>query len=369
MKQRSRALRPNSGLDTALSSLLCVLAGLFVGFVVLLLIEPKGAVDGITSILLSCFRMPGKLMFKYLGQTLVRGVPLLLCALSVILAHKAGIFNIGVAGQYTGGACICLYGALAWELPWYACVILAMGMGAVIALLPGILKLYRNVNVVVSGIMVNWLTLYLTNWFLARVKEPSGPYTLSLQSVNPSALLPGGGLSKLFSGEKSVTIALPLAVLAAVALWVVLKKTVFGYELRAAGSNPHASRYAGMEEKRILLQTLMLSGALAGLGAACLYLSGIERWETTATVVPAVGFSSIAVAFLGGLHPLGALASSFFIQHITMGGGNLDLRYYSPQITELIVGLVIYLCAFTGCFKLWLGKRRTMIQNNGREQA
>ena len=369
MKQRSRVLRPNCGLDTALSSLLCVVAGLLIGFAILLLIEPRGAVDGITSVLLSCFRMPGKLMFKYLGQTLVRGVPLLLCSLSVILAHKAGVFNIGVAGQYTGGACLCLYGALAWNLPWYVCVLLAMGMGAVIGLIPGILKLYRNVNVVVSGIMVNWITLYLTNWLLSQVKQPSGPYTLSLQSVNPSALLPEGGLSKLFGGEKSVSIAIPIAVLVALALWVVLKKTVFGYELRAAGSNPNAARYAGMEEKRILLQTLMLSGALAGLGAACLYLSGIESWETTATVLPAVGFSSIAVAFLGGLHPLGALASAFFIQHITMGGGNLDLRYYSPQITELISGLIIYLCAFAGCFKLWLGKQRSMRQNKGREQA
>ena len=125
-----------------------------------------------------------------------------------------------------------------------------------------------------------------------------------------------------------------------------------------------------MKEKRILLETLMISGALAGLGAACLYLSGIENWKTTSTVLPTVGFSSIAVAFLGGLDPLGALASSFFIQHITMGGGNLDLRLYSPQITELISGLIIYLCAFTGCFKLWLSeRRRRLATTNGRDKA
>ncbi|MBR4309004.1 MAG: ABC transporter permease [Oscillospiraceae bacterium] len=370
MKQKSRNLRPDSGLDTVLSSVLCVLAGLLIGFVILLLIEPGAAVDGISDILLAYFRMPGKLMFKYLGQTLVRGIPLLLCALSVILAQKAGVFNIGVAGQYTGAACICLYSALAWKLPWYACVLLAIAVGAAIGALPGILKLYRNVNVVVSGIMINWITLYLSNWILDRVKQLSGPDTLSIQGTNASALLPKMGLDKLFSGEKTVTIALPVGILVAVGIWVLLNKTVFGYELRAAGNSPAAARYAGMKEKRILLQTLMISGALAGLGAACLYLSGIENWKTTSTVLPAVGFSSIAVAFLGGLDPLGAIASSFFIQHITMGGGDLDLRYYSPQITELISGLIIYLCAFAGCFKLWLReRRRRQTTDNRREQA
>ncbi len=368
MKRNTRTLRPESGLDTALASLLCVLAGLLLGFGVLLLIEPSGAVEGIGSILLSSFRMPGQLMYKYLGQTLVRGTPLLLCALSVILAQKAGIFNIGVAGQYTAGACICLYSALVWKLPWYGCLPLAVAVGGILGAIPGILKLYRKVNVVVSGIMLNWISLYLTNWILDRVKQPSGPDTLGLQGTNPSALLPQMGLPKLFGGEKTVTIAILLGLMAAVGLWVLLKKTVFGYELRAVGNSPAAARYAGMGEKRILIQSLMISGGLAGLGAACLYLSGIENWKTTATVLPSVGFSSIAVAFLGGLDPLGALASTFFIQHITMGGGNLDLRIYSPRITELISGLIIYLCAFSGCFKLWLRQRRRRLASlEGRE--
>ena len=368
MKKQKNSLLRNDGFQSLISSLVCVLGGLFVGFLVLLIIEPSGAFEAIMAVMKSFFRYSGKLMPKYFGQNLVRTVPLLLCSLSVLFAYKVGMFNIGVAGQYVAGACGCLYAALAWNLPWYLCLLIGMAAAALLGLIAGVLKTLCNVNVVISGIMLNWIMLYLTNLVLGTVKSPNSPYTLGLMGNNPDALLPKMGLDTLFSNEKSVTIAIPLALIVAVAVWVILNKTKFGYELKATGNNYHAAKYAGMKENRNIILTMVISGALAGLGAGLLYLTGIEEWETTVSSVPAMGFNGIAVAFLGGLNPIGSILSAFFIQYITFGGGFVDTNVYSPQISSLISSLIIYLCAFVGFFK-WFMQTQLRKRDEKREAA
>ena len=357
MKNEKKSLIRSESFQTLLASLVCVLGGLLVGYVALLIIEPSGAWRAITAVMKSFFNYPGKLMLKYCGQTLTRTVPLLMCALSVLFAYKVGMFNIGVAGQYVAGACGCLYAALAWNLPWLPCLLIGMVAAALLGAVCGVLKTKCNVNVVISGIMLNWITLYLTNLILGTVKSPTSPYTKGLQATNPSALLPRIGLERFFNNEKSVTIAIPLAVIMAILVWVVLNKTKFGYELKATGNNYNAARYAGMKEDRNIITTMLISGALAGMGAGLLFLTGIEDWETTVSAVPGMGFNGIAVAFLGGLSPIGSILSAFFIQYITTGGGNVDLQVYCAQISSLISSLIIYLCAFVAFFKLFIQNR------------
>ena len=354
MKNQKTSLIRSDGFQTFLASLICILGGILVGYIALLIIEPSGASEAIIAVLKSFFRYPGKLMLKYFGQTLVRTAPLILCALSVLFAYKVGMFNIGVAGQYVAGACGCLYAALAWHLPWLPCLLVGMAAAALLGGISGWLKTACNVNVVISGIMLNWITLYLTNLILGTVKSPSSPYTMALQGVNPAALLPKLGLDKLFNNEKSVTMAIPLAVIMAIVVWVVLNKTKFGYELKATGNNYNAAKYAGMKENQNIILTMLIAGALAGMGAGLLFLTGIEDWETTISSVPAMGFNGIAVAFLGGLSPLGSILSAFFIQYITTGGGNVDLQVYCSQISSLISSLIIYLCAFVIFFKAFM---------------
>ena len=138
---------------------------------------------------------------------------------------------------------------------------------------------------------------------------------------------------------------------------VILSKTTFGYELKATGMNANAAKYAGMNEKRNIILAMAIAGALAGLGATLLYLTDIDQWQTTATSVPAVGFSGIAVAFLGGLNPFGTLFAALFIQHITLGGGLLAAYNYPHEVASLISSIIIYLCAFAGFFKYVLRNR------------
>ena len=337
----------NDGVQSLLASLICVLLGLLIGFIVLLFINPSGAGEAITAVIKNFLNYSkAATQAKYLGNTLVKTAPLLMCALSILFAYKVGLFNIGAAGQYCAGVALSLYAALAWGWGWLPCMLLAMLGGMVLGAISGLLKSYCNVNEVISGIMLNWIVLYLTTMLLTNVKEATSPYTFVLAHKNPSAILPSLGIGSLFNNNGYVGLALPLSVLAAVAVWVVLEKTRFGYELRATGNNKNAAKYCGMAEKRNIILTLVISGALAGLGAAMLYLTGYEQWQCSTSSVPGMGFNGIAAAFLGGLNPFGTILASFFIQHITAGGAYVDKSMYCAQISDLISSLIIYLCGF-----------------------
>ena len=352
------------------ASILCIVLGLLLGFVVLLIINPGGAGNAIVTILKHYMTYPSfKAQMKYLGNTLVKTSPLLMCALSIQFCYKAGLFNIGAAGQYTVGAGAALYCALALKLPWIVCLLMACLAGAIWAAAVGFLKAYRNVNEVISGIMLNWIGLYLVNMLLANVKEQASPYTVSIASTNESALLPSFTLLADFMSNKYMTIAVPLAIIIAILIWVVLNKTVFGFEIRATGLNMEAARYCGMKEKKNVVLTLIIGGAMAGCGAAFLYLTGFEQWSVTQSSVPGMGFNGIAATFLGGLDPIGTIFSSYFIQHITSGGAYLDKMIYPSQIADLITAIIIYLCGFVLFFKLFLNSRIQAAADKRRREA
>ena len=342
-----KSLLKNNGVQSLIASLLCIVLGMLIGYIVLLFINPTGAGEAIVTVMKNFLNYNrADTQLKYLGNTLVKTAPLLMCALSILFAYKVGLFNIGASGQYTAGACAALYAALQWHWSWLPCMLLAIAAGCAMGAIVGLLKAYCNVNEVISGIMLNWIMLYTANMILANVKEPTSPYTIQMRSFGSAAVLPTLGLDKLFNDNTYVTLAIPLAIILAIVVDVVLNKTRFGYELRATGNNKFAAKYCGMAEKRNIILSLMISGALAGMGAAMLYLTSYEQWQCSSSSVPAMGFNGIAAAFLGGLNPIGSIFASFFIQHITAGGAYVDKSMYCAQISDLISALIIYLCGF-----------------------
>lgn len=344
---KKKNLLKNDAVQSLLASLGCIVFGLLVGYIVLLFIQPKGAGKAILTIIENFFTYNrAETQMKYLGSTLVKTAPLLMCSLSILFAYKVGLFNIGTAGQYAFGAGMAIYAALAWQLPWWVCLLIATAAGAALGTVSGVLKSYCNVNEVISGIMLNWITLYAMNDLLTNVKETASPYTMHIGSVSPESLMPTLGLDALFSNNQYVTISIPIAMLIAVIVYIVMEKTKFGYELKATGFNKNAAKYCGMAEKRNTILTLLIGGGLAGLGAGLFYLTGFEQWSCGQSSVPAMGFNGIAAAFLGGLNPVGAIFSSYFIQHITVGGAYLDKSMYCTQISDLISSIIIYLCGF-----------------------
>lgn len=357
MNNKKQSILKNPSLQSFIAAIICIIVGVFIGYLVLLIISPSNAWDGIVSILKNFLNYDKpKSVRKYFGSTLVKTAPLVMCSLSVLFAYKVGFFNIGAAGQYVAGAAISLYAALAWNLHWLPCLLLAVIAGAFWGAIPGVLKAYRNVNEVISGIMLNWIGLYIANSMIMKVKDSKTPFSYKLAEKNPAGQLPSMGLEKMFSNNRYVTIAIPLAIIVAIVIWVILEKTKLGYELKATGANKYAAIYCGMNEKKNTIMTLAISGGLAGLGACFNYLSGVEQWATTQTSVPSMGFNGIASAFLGCLSPIGVIFSSFFIQHITLGGGYLDKMVYCSQVSDLIAAIIIYLCGFVLFFKVVMNR-------------
>ena len=242
-----------------LSAVMCAVVGIIVGFLILLIINAEHAPKAISVILKNFmyYRNVGKRWY-YLGQTLVKAVPLILCGIGVLFAYKSGLFNIGIAGQYCIGIGISLWTALAWNLPWWACLLLATLAAAVWASIAGLLKAFCNVNEVIAGIMLNWIGLYLVNVLMQneKVMNVGKSETYSIAQTSPQSLLPTFGLGKFFHDNEYVSIAIPLTILVAVIIYVLLKRTVLGYELRATGLNKNAANYASrsqllMHEKKI----------------------------------------------------------------------------------------------------------------------
>jgi simple sugar transport system permease protein len=360
----------NSAVQSLLASLLCIVVGMLVGYIVLLFINPEGAGTAILTVMKNFFYYPSKAArIKYFGNTLVKTAPLLMCGLSVLFAYKAGLFNIGAAGQYVAGAGAALFLALKLSMPWYVCLIAAMLAGALLGAISGLLKTFFNVNEVISCIMLNWISLYCVNMLLTTVKESTSPYTMTLSSTNPGALLPSLGLGKLFSNNNYVSLAIPLSIIVAILIWILLEKTKFGYELRATGYNKNAAKYCGMNQNRNTVLTMVIAGAIAGLGAALLYLTGFEQWQCSQSSVPDMGFNGISAAFLGGLNPIGTIFSSFFIQHITNGGAYVDKSLYCAQISDLISSLIIYLCGFVAFFKYYMENIHTKKEEKAKLEA
>ena len=354
---RWRNLYTKAGFSSFMASLLAILCGLVVGFVVLLVADPANAFWGLLAILTG-----GLSDMKNLGQVLYAATPIILTGLSVGFANKTGLFNIGAAGQYVIGAGASLYCALGFGLPWYVCLLAAIAAGAVLGAISGLLKAYRNVNEVISCIMLNWISLYLVNALLSQVKETASPYTFTLSSTNPDAILPSLGLGALFSDNQYVTIAIPLTVIVAVGIWVLLEKTKLGYELRATGCNKFAAKYCGMKEKRNIILTMVIAGALAGFGAGLYYLSNVSQWNPlNSTSLPTMGFNGISVALLASSNPIGTIFSAIFISHISVGGSFLSTKYYPTEISDLISGIIIYLCAFSMLFR---GKIHALLFKN-----
>ena len=244
--------KTKNALLSIVASLVCIVIGLLVGFIILYCINAENAVDGFTRIIKGGFYLKP----KGIGSEIAQSAPLIMTGLSVAFAFKTGLFNIGAAGQYTVGVFGALYFAIILHMPWYVCLLAAMVCGAIWGAVPGIFKAYFNVNEVITSIMFNWIGLYLVNELMYNtipgMYDQKTTRTYKLSSASPKSLIPDCGMNSIFR-TSSTTIAIFIAIAIAVIIYIVLNKTTFGYELKAVGLNRDASKYAGINEKKLSL--------------------------------------------------------------------------------------------------------------------
>ena len=347
--------------NNAYSSIFSILIGLLFGLIILMVSNPAQAADGFIIILKGGFSTGA----KGLGQVLYFATPLILTGLSVGFAFKTGLFNIGAAGQFIMGAFAAVYIGVHWTFlpaPWHWIVALigAAVIGGLWALIPGLLKAYLNVHEVISTIMMNYIGMYLAN-YLVKLYVYDSKKGLSL-NVAESAVLPKGGLDYIFYNPlgstkdlSTVNCGIWIAILIAIVIYIILNKTTFGYELKACGYNPHASKYAGINDKRNIVLSMVIAGMLAGLGGGLLYLAGANgRHIKVVDVLAAEGFNGIPVALLGLSNPIGIIFSAIFISYITQGGNYLQTLDFVPEVIDIIIACIIYFSAFSLIFRTLL---------------
>jgi len=251
------------------------------------------------------------------------------------------------------------------RIQWIAALLAAMVLGALWAVLPGVLNAFFNVNVVISCIMLNYIGMYTVNML---VKETVfHQYTNRSLPVAETANIPKMGMDVLFP-ESMVGGGILVAVIVAIIIAVILNKTTFGYELKACGFNRDAAKYAGINEKKNIILAMIIAGALAGIGGGLLYLSGTGIYIYVADTLAPQGFDGISVALLGMSNPIGALFAGLFIAYITVGGLQMQLVGFVPEIINIITAVIIYCAAFSLMIRNFIADLRTRKLNRPPEK-
>lgn len=347
-----------------LSSLFAIIVGLLVGFLILLASNPAEAGAGFLTILTG----PLTHGSKGVGQVFYYATPIILTGLSVGFAFKTGLFNIGAPGQFIVGAfaavVVGIKGEAFGSAQWAVALLAALVAGAVWGAIPGLVKAYFNVNEVIACIMTNYIGMYLVNYLVSTNKSLYDKIHNYSKSVASTANIPKMGLDKIFEGS-SVNGGFFIAVIAAVIIYILLEKTTFGYELKAAGFSKDASRYAGMNEKKNIVLSMAIAGSLSALAGALLYLAGSGKHIEVLDALAGEGFTGISVALLGLSNPIGILLSGIFIAYITAGGFYLQLLNFSTEVIDIIIAVIIYFSAFSLFVRVFI----TRMQKKKEEKA
>ena len=390
MKNTLRDTLEKEGTQKLLASLLSIVIGLTVGAIVVAIvgltkstIGVKGAWDGVRMIfigLLSTGREGGALTWGFnptsWGNMLFRATPLIMTGLSVAVANKTGLFNIGAPGQYLMGTLVSLSIALgipsdvmAPGLIWVLAFLGGAAAGALWGAIPGMLKAFLNINEVLACIMTNWLAANLVTWLfdisnfknMAEGTKTGYIYKTTFNNVATPKL----GMDKIFT-DSQINGGILVAVIFAIAMYIMLSKTTLGYQLKACGSNRHAARYAGINDKRNIVLSMSIAGSLAGAGAALYWLSGnTEFFWSTYQSLPAVGFNGIPVALRAVNNPLGVIFTGIFMAMLDIVGQNLTgYTAYNEYITDVIIAVIVYLSAFSLVIRMLLKRNKTVAKTN-----
>lgn len=349
MKNKKKNIFRGEGMASFGSSILAIICGLLFGLIILLASNPSQAYGGFMMILQGGFTDG----IQGIGQMLYYATPIIMTGLSVGFAFQTGLFNIGAPGQFTVGAYVAiLIGVKCTFLPagihCFVAIVGAALAGALWGMVPGLLKAFRNVNEVIASIMMNYIGMYLVNMLIQRtiydqVKNQS-------MAVASTANLPKAGLDKIFPNS-DIDVGILIVIAFVILIYVILNRTTFGYELKACGKNPNASKYAGINAKRNIVLSMVIAGALSGIGGALLYLADSGKYLQVLDIIAPEGFSGISVALLGMSNPIGILFAGLFIGHLTVGGYNMQLFDFAPEVIDMIIAAIIYCGALSLLFR------------------
>lgn len=349
--------------DTLKISLIAVVCGILLGVLILLisgqnpLILFNSLIKGVVGV---DIMKGGGVNLRYFGEFILTSMPIILTGLSVGFAYRTGLFNIGAEGQFMVGAMASIVVALLVPLPpgihAVACVLVGALAGALWGFVPGLLKSKFNVHEVVICIMMNYTGMYFANWVL---KNLPGSTESKTAVIDASASLNSEFLANLTNGSR-LNWGIAFVVLAVLAYWFIIEKTSFGYNLRATGFNKNGARYAGMKVDRNVILSMMIAGALAGLGGAIVSL-GTFNMGRVLTAFENYGFDGIAVALTGACNAIGIVLAGLLFGLLKVIQPALQTIGVPKEIGEIISSSIVLFVAMQYGIKMIMGyfaKRR-----------
>ena len=284
------------------------------------------------------------------ANTLVAATPLIFTGLALALGFRSGVFNIGAAGQFLIGATCGVLVGYALPLPPMIHPLVALLAGAIgggfWGAIPGFLKARFGSHEVINTIMFNYLAFFLQDWLVKNPMKDPSPSVIRTPNILDTAILPRF-LDRLHIG-------FVLALLTALVVWWLLQKTTLGFELRTVGSNPDAAKYAGIKPGRIIVLSMALSGALAGLGGA-VQLLGVD-YNMPTLYSTDYGFDAIPVALLGQNQPLGVIFAAILFGALRNGSDLMQLRsggVVSKEVIFIVQAVVLLFIAAPAIIR-WL---------------
>ncbi len=341
-------------------SVISIIIGIVLGWYILFLMNPSDSFAGIRTVLLGGFNEG----VAGIGSVLYTATPIIMTGLSVGFSMKTGLFNIGASGQFTAGAFTAiLVGVKCTMLPAgfhaVAAVLAGTLAGTLWGMLTGVLKAYFRVSEVISGIMLNYVAMLLTNLLIKNYIYDE-TFNRSLP-VAPTAEIPSNVLDFILP-ESHVNVIFFAALLIALLVKALLDKSTFGYSLKTTGRNAFAAQAAGIPTKTNIALTPAISGALAGIGGALMFLCDFGDHIPASETVLQQGFTGISVALLGLSDPIGIVIAGLFIAYLTVGGNYLQLFAYTPDAVDMIVAVIIFCGAFVVPIQMfiraWIRKKK-----------
>lgn len=342
-------------LRNILVPVISVLMGFVLGAIIMLIVG-NNPILGYQAMLNTAFKSS-----KSIGEIFVSAAPLIFTALGFSVASSAGFFNIGLSGQALCGWVTSIWVALAMpDVPRLVVLPLAVIAGALAgalaAAIPGLLRAYFGTSEVIVTIMLNYVFLYVSTHIVNNVMSPDWMSSKGItKMVGENASLRTNFLREI-SGGSRLNIGIFLALIFLVLIWFLMKKTTLGYEIRSVGLNPFASEYAGMSSKRTIVLSMMISGALAGLGGVVQGLGTFGNFFVQGSSL-SIGFDGMAISLLGAGSSIGILLSAILFSVLKLGGQGMPLNAGVPtELVDVVIASIIFFVGISYLIRFLLAK-------------
>lgn len=355
MSKRSEQIR------NMLVPVIAVLLGLLLGGIIMLAFG-YDPILGYKTMFSTAFLNPQTkaLNPRSIGEIFVTAAPLMFTALGFSIANTAGFFNIGLSGQALCGWIASIWVAISMPNSPKV-VVLTMAIlagvlsGAVAAAVPGILRAFFGTSEVIVTIMMNYILLHITTHLVTHTMDDS----MKSSKVITTTVGANGSLRTEFlrniSDGSRLNLGIVFALIFLVVMWFVMKKTTLGYQIRAVGLNPFASEYAGMSSKQIIIVSMVISGALAGMGGVVLGLGTFGNFAAQGSSL-SIGFDGMAVSLLGGGSSVGILLSSILFSILKLGGQGMQFANIPSELVDIDIAIIIFFIAISYVIHFVLAK-------------